>query len=59
MTKLCNVNLHSNFKMSLYADDTAIFIYGKPVKEVHNNIYKIILIQYANGLTLIICIYTH
>ena len=31
---MCNVNLHSNSKMSLYADDTTIFNYGKTVKEV-------------------------
>ena len=35
---ICNVNLHSNSKMSLYADDTAIFNYGKTVKEVQTNL---------------------
>ena len=35
---VCNVNLHSNSKMSLYADDTAIFNYGKTVKEVQKNL---------------------
>ena len=36
-------------KMSLCADDTAIFNYGKTVKEVQKKIYKMNLIQYANG----------
>ena len=35
---ICNVNLHSNSKMSLYADDTAIFNHGKTVKEVHKSV---------------------
>ena len=35
---ICNVNLHSNSKMSLYADDTAIIDYGKTVKEVQKNL---------------------
>ena len=34
---ICNVNLNSNSKMSPYADDTAIFNYGKTVKEVQKN----------------------
>ena len=31
-------NLHSNSKMSPYADDTAMFNYGKTVKEVQKNL---------------------
>ena len=45
---ICNVNSNSNSKMSLYADDTVMFNYGKPFKEVQK-IYKMTLIQYANG----------
>ena len=35
---ICNVNLHSNAKMSLYADEKAIFNYGKAAKEVQKNV---------------------
>ena len=35
---LCNVNLHSNSKLSLYADDTAIFNHGKTIREVQKNL---------------------
>ena len=35
---MCNVNLHFNSKMSLYADDTAIFNHGETMKEVQKNL---------------------
>ena len=44
---ICNVNLHSYSKVSLYTDDTASFIMVKQLRYITIN--KMILIQYANG----------
>ena len=35
MNDICYLKLHAHSKMSLYADDTAIFNYGKTMNDVH------------------------
>ena len=35
---LCNINLHPNSKLSLYADDTAVFNHGKTIGEVQKSL---------------------